>query len=219
MSRDKLTRQPPLNSTSAGPAATSADATLSAVPAPAPVVKKPQATFGAFSSTSSPFAKSSAASGSRSAFGSASTSTGASAKPFSSSGFGGFSGSSSPFSSKKTSAFGSAAAASSTGAAAAENSKKNGDKADKADREDVDGKSKDGDEADGEETKGKKADFGDILSGVGDEDEEAKDRPQMTEKDGELLLRASFFDKELIVQWLQGKKTNTPNSKCGPSST
>ncbi|WWC59716.1 uncharacterized protein I303_102278 [Kwoniella dejecticola CBS 10117] len=89
----------PFASTTASPAATSAtpapepssEPTV-AEPAPAPVpAKKPQATFGSFSSTSSPFAASSAKA--TSAFGSA---------PVKGSAFGTYSNTSSAFSTKKT---------------------------------------------------------------------------------------------------------------------
>lgn len=59
---------------------------------------------------------------------------------------------------------------------------KNGDK---AEPKDVEGEDKEKDEADETQKKEKNGDdFVDILAGVGD-GEEVKDRPQMTEQDGE----------------------------------
>lgn len=163
--------------------------------------QKTQTTFGAFSGAS-PFSKPSS---STSAFGSASdkpsafgSGSNSAAKPFSSSGFGGFSGSASPFGAKKPSAFGTSQPSSKAGAStSAFDSKTKGIEAE--DNEQASAERKSGDAAVGEQddseasAAGPSKNFGDILSGSGaPEDEAGSSKVQMMEQDGEQYTLVSL---------------------------
>lgn len=139
-------------------------------PAPAVPAKKPQSTFGAFSSKSSPFSTSASGSTSTSSpFASGSGSgSGSGSKPLSTgSAFGSYSSTSSPFARK--SAFGAPATVDSE-----KEKEKSGDgaKEDETKKEGVNGATTTG------------SSFGDILKESKGDEEDQGDKVQMTEQDG-----------------------------------